>query len=306
MSAPGDRALRLGTRRSMLAMAQSRQVADAITSACGRGVELVPIITGGDRYFGPLNTVGGKGLFTAELEQALREGRIDLAVHSAKDMPAAMGEQFAVAAAPARADARDVLVSEKPLEDLRPGAVVGTSSPRRAAQLLAIRPDLQITPLRGNIETRIQKIIRDKSADATVLAMAGLDRSGLAGQYSPYLRPLPVEKFVPAAGQGCLAIQTLAANRQLIELLAAIDDASSHQALSAERRVVAEMGADCHSSLAVHVFVRAGAWRGLFAASRQDGSGLCSGSADGASSARVVDELLELMHRQNVAALLRT
>src|ERR1035437_8984860 len=167
----------IGTRKSPLAMAQSQWVADALcTLHPGLRVELVPIVTGGDRYVGPLHEAGGKGLFTAELESALREGTIDLAVHSAKDLPGAVAADLAIVAVPAREDARDALVtvSGATVQSIAAGAVVGTSSPRRGAQVLGMRPDVRIVPLRGNVDTRLRKVLEEAQVDATLLAMAGL------------------------------------------------------------------------------------------------------------------------------------
>jgi hydroxymethylbilane synthase len=231
-------------------------VADALCSLHpGLRVELVPIITGGDRYFGPLHEVGGKGLFTAELESALREGSIDLAVHSAKDLPAAMSADLAIVAVPAREDARDALVtvSGATLQSLAAGAVVGTSSPRRGAQIRVMRPDIQIVPLRGNVDTRLRKVLDEAQVDATILAMAGLIRAGLLEKNRPHVCALVVEQFIPAGGQGALAIEAAVANRRATDLAAAMDHEPSRQALEAERQVVAHLNADCRSSLAVHV-----------------------------------------------------
>jgi hydroxymethylbilane synthase len=246
----------IGTRKSPLAMAQSRWVADALCALHpGLRGELVPIITGGDRYFGPLHEVGGKGLFTAELESALREGAIDLAVHSAKDLPAAMSADLAIVAVPAREDPRDALVtvSGATIQSLPAGAVVGTSSPRRGAQIRVMRPEIQIVPLRGNVDTRLRKVLEEAQVDATVLAMAGLIRAGLLEKNRTHICPLNVEEFIPAAGQGALAIEAAVANRRATDLAAAMDDEPSRQALEAERQVVAHLDADCRSSLAVHV-----------------------------------------------------
>jgi hydroxymethylbilane synthase len=265
---------RIGTRKSLLAMAQSQWVAEAVRARHPEiSVELVPIVTGGDRYFGPLHAVGGKGLFTAELELALHEGRIDLAVHSAKDLPAAMGEGLVIAAVPKREDARDALVwpGGGPVESLPRGAAVGTSSPRRGAQLLTVRPDLRIVPLRGNVETRLGKALVEGQINAAVLAMAGLVRSHLLEPHRQHVQAMDVERFVPAAGQGALAVQAAGSNQWALALAAELDDASSHQALEAERLIVRRLGADCRSSLAVH-FRKLGAnWEGLLFASRLDG-----------------------------------
>jgi len=261
----------------MLAMAQARIVAEALKAAHPHlEVEPVAVATRGDRAAGRLAGLGGKGLFVSEIEDALRDGRIDLAVHSAKDVPADMPEDLEIAAIGRRADPADVLVSPGGggLGSLARGATVGTSSPRRAAQLLAIRGDLKIVPLRGNVETRLAKVLGDAAdLDATVLAMAGLERSGLADRYEANIRPFDVEAFVPAAGQGALLVEVLSGNVEAGRLASAMEDAPSARAVLAERAVLRELGADCRSCIAVHVAPAAGLWvaRGLVA--RPDGSG---------------------------------
>jgi len=256
-------------------MAQSRLVAAALSQACpGLRVEFVPILTRGDRATGPLTEAGGKALFTEELEAGLLEGKIDVAVHSAKDLPIALAEGTEIAAVPARADARDALLSS---DGLGPGqlpisAMVGTGSLRRAALLLSVRPDLRIVPLRGNVDTRIRRVIRSRNGeerlDAAVIAMAGVIRLGLMPSLEERLVPLDAAAFIPAAGQGAVAVQSLSDCGGLSELLRLLDDPPSHQALLAEREVVRAMGADCHSCLAVHVGCYSGAWRGWAMASR--------------------------------------
>jgi len=258
--------IRIGTRRSRLAMAQSRIVADCILAHYpGLDIELVPIVTAGDRLAGSLAPVGGKGLFTAELETALREGDIQLAVHSAKDLPVAMADDFAIAAAARREDPRDALLSPQGLDirHLPPKARVGTSSLRRGAQLLAIRDDLEILPLRGNVETRLGKLLSPgggERLDAIVVAMAGLKRLGLADDNLGRIYTLEVSDIIPAAGQGVLAVQSLAGRKQLGRLMDAISDPPTEVAWLAERFVLADMGADCHSCIAVHVAGRHGQW----------------------------------------------
>jgi hydroxymethylbilane synthase len=268
--------IRIGTRRSMLAMAQSRLVAEALRQQCGVEAELVGIVTRGDRRTGPLAAVGGKGLFTAELEAALRRGDIHLAVHSAKDVPATMSDDLVISAVPRRADARDALVSRGGvgLGDLRPGASVGTGSLRRSAQIRTARGDLNVVPIRGNVETRLRKALMDGMGglDAVVVALAGLERSGLAGQHVGQVRPLELEQCVPAAGQGALVVQTTAAAKEVQTLVAAIDDPHSRQALLAERAVLAGLGADCRACVAVHVAPEGGHWRGCGMVARPDGA----------------------------------
>ena len=196
--------IRIATRGSQLALAQTGQVAELIRQANpALRTELVAISTRGDRHAGPLAEVGGKGLFTRELEEALRAGTVDLAVHSAKDLPAEMESDFAIAAVPVRQDARDALASRSgPLAELPGGAAVGTGSLRRRAQLLAARPDLNVVPIRGNVETRLLKALGEQAElHAVVLAMAGLNRGGLADKYGDRLFPLDADQVIPAAGQ---------------------------------------------------------------------------------------------------------
>ncbi len=285
-----DRAtpLRIATRSSRLAMAQARLVGDALPVA----VELVCISTRGDRARGTLSEIGGKGLFTAELEAALRRGEVQLAVHSAKDLPAEMSEGTIIAAVPGREDARDAVVSADgaPLADLPRDARVGTSSLRRAAQALAIRPDLKLCPLRGNVETRVRKL-REGECEAVILAMAGLNRLGLSGQLAGRLRPLPVEQFVPAAGQGALAVECLAADRATREVLSAVNDAQAAAAVSAEREVVRRLGATCRSAVGVHVWPEGPDWRGVAIAADAGGERIVRAEARSATAGEVADDL---------------
>jgi len=292
-------------------MAQSRQVADAMVAlAPGLKVDLVPVLTRADRAPGPLAEIGGKGLFTAELEEALRSGEIHLAVHSGKDVPAAMPPDLTIAAVPRRADARDALVRPGGggPDSLPQGATVGTSSLRRRAQLLAERADLNVVPIRGNVETRLNKALDPDApgkVDAVVLAVAGLIRSGLDAAHADSIWPLDVGKFVPAAGQGALALQTLAdpAGR-LAGLLAALDHAPSHQAFEAERAVLRGLGADCRSCVAVHVARRGDGWRGRAMVARSDGSDPVRLYARGDAPAEVADSLLADLDKKGAVKLL--
>ena len=301
------RALRIATRRSNLAMRQSRLVADSLRAHHeGLEVALVSMSTRGDRHRGPLEAVGGKGLFTRELEEALRTGRAHLAVHSAKDLPAEMSPEFAIAAVPLRADPRDALVSRfAGAGSLPPGAAVGTGSTRRGAQLLALRGDLAVTPIRGNVETRLNKALSaDGGLDATVLAMAGLLRSGLAESHAEFIHPLDVEDVIPAAGQGALALQALRDDADVTALLAPLDDGASHAALSAEREVLRRLGADCHSCLAVYVAPEQGRWcaRGMVA--RPDGTGMIRGQCLGPTAPEAGQALLTALREQGAEGLL--
>jgi hydroxymethylbilane synthase len=240
--------LTIGTRRSPLAMWQANHVAALLQAAWPTlEVHLEPFTTQGDLSQAagtPLPSIGGKGLFTAELEQAIRDGRIQLAVHSLKDLPVADADGLTIGAIPARAEVRDVLVAHSghTLATLPEGARVGTSSPRRAAQLAAVRPDLRFEPIRGNVETRLRKVLDERLYDATVLAAAGLERLGLADYASQYL---PLEIMLPAPGQGALAIQCATADATTRAWLAPLDDPSTRRAVTAERAFLHALGGGC-------------------------------------------------------------
>jgi hydroxymethylbilane synthase len=234
---------RLGTRKSALALAQSGQTARALEAANpGLTVELTPIVTTGDRLKGSLARHGGKGLFTQELEDGLLAGTLDLAVHSLKDLPVETPDGLEVVAHPLRADPRDVLVSEvaSGLHDLPEGATLLTGSLRRSALLLARRPDLDVVPIRGNVDTRLRKW-RESGAAGVILAAAGLARLGIEGVP---LHPLDPEVMIPAPGQGTLALQVRAGGRAE-EPCRRLDHAPTARAARAERYVVAAFGADC-------------------------------------------------------------
>jgi hydroxymethylbilane synthase len=228
-------ALRLGTRGSALALAQARWVAERL----GGELEIVEITTAGDLQRG----VGDKSRWTGALEQALLAGEIDAAVHSAKDVPGQLADGTAIVAVPPRADARDVLVGAESLDALAGGARVGTSALRRQAQLLAVRPDLDVVELRGNVDTRLRKLAAGE-VDALVLAAAGLAR---LGRDDVPATPLEGDVFVPAPGQGFLLVQGRAGDR-----LPTVDDPASHSALAAERAVVAQLDASCRTPVGVH------------------------------------------------------
>lgn len=237
-----DRPLRIGTRGSPLALAQARLVADALQAAYGCAIELVPITTSGDVIQDrPLAEVGGKALWTRELDAALAAGRTDLSVHSMKDVETIRPALFAIPAMLARADTGDRLIGADSIAALPEGARVGTSSPRRTAQLLARRPDLRPLPIRGNVQTRLAKVERGE-VDATLLAAAGLDRLGIAAG-------VPVD-LLPAPAQGAIGVEILAERGDLHGLLAAIDHQATHQAVDAERAFLAALGGDCHSAVA--------------------------------------------------------
>jgi hydroxymethylbilane synthase len=243
--------LRLGTRGSALALAQSGEIARALEAAhSGLRVELVPIVTRGDRLRGDLAAFGGKGLFTEELERGLLDGSLDLAVHSLKDLPVTLPGELAIAAYPPRADPRDVLVSEvaEALDGLPAGAVVLTGALRRRAQVLLRRPDLRVEGLRGNVDTRLRRW-RESGAGAVVLAGAGLARLGLLAAGGLPAHPLPPEVMLPAPGQGTLALEVRRGGRTEA-LCRALDDRATAAAAEVERRVVAAFGGDCTLPLA--------------------------------------------------------
>lgn len=256
------RTLRLGTRGSALAMTQSRLVAAALRSR-GVPVQLVAIRTTGDSR--PPNTVWGEGAFVTELEAALLDHRVDLAVHSAKDVPTREDARLVVAAYPAREDPRDALVCRIPgatLATLPAGSRIGSDSPRRRAFLLARRPDLVVAPLHGNVDTRLRRLA-DGEADALVLAVAGLRRLGLDGRIDEPLDPSVVP---PAPGQGALAIQARFDDALVRELLAPLDDAATRAAVEAERAFLEASGGGCRAPLGALGTVRDGRLRLIAAA----------------------------------------
>ena len=236
--------VRLGSRGSRLALTQAELAADALRRAQpGLDVALVPITTTGDRDRSkPFGELGARGVFVKEIEEALLSRRVDVAVHSAKDMTSTDTEGLAVAAYLPREDARDALCGARAIE---PGMRIGTASARRRAQLLALQPELSIEPLRGNVDTRLRKR-GERGLDAIVLAAAGLDRLGLSGEIGHRFDP---EELVPEAGQGAVALQVRAGEE---ELLAAVDDPETRRRVTAERACVARIGAGCLAPVAAH------------------------------------------------------
>ncbi|MYV57886.1 hydroxymethylbilane synthase [Streptomyces sp. SID3212] len=243
---PG-RPLRLGTRRSRLALAQSGQVAEAVRALTGRPVELVEITTYGDTSREHLAQIGGTGVFAIALRDALLRGEVDFAVHSLKDLPTAQPDDLTLAAVPVREDPRDVLVARDGLRlgQLPPGARVGTGSPRRAAQLNAYARghglSIRTVPIRGNIDTRLEHV-RSGEFDAVVLAAAGLHRIGRIGEVTEFLS---VDTVLPAPGQGALAVECAAVNVDLAAVLAELDDPHTRIAVTAERSLLAALEAGC-------------------------------------------------------------
>jgi hydroxymethylbilane synthase len=246
-SPPPRAAVAVGTRGSALALAQTARVVQLLETAWpGLRAEATPIVTTGDRTQEsgePLPEIGGKGLFTAELEQALREGEIDLAVHSLKDLPTEETPGIVIGAVCLREDARDCLVARGApgLYHLRTGAAIGTSSLRRSAQLRGMRHDLEIRSIRGNVDTRVSKV-RAGELDAVVLAAAGVRRLGLEDAVSEWFSP---EAMLPAPGQGALAVQCRAGDEPVLALLAAIEDPATRAETTAERAFLRELGAGC-------------------------------------------------------------
>ncbi len=275
--------LRIGTRGSPLALAQAGQVRDRLATAHNLAPEriaLVVIRTSGDIIQDrPLAEAGGKGLFTKEIEEALAAGTIDLAVHSAKDLPTELPPGLAITAVLAREDARDVFISRKAktLRDLPAGAVVGTASLRRQAMVKHLRPDLAVAPLRGNVETRLRKL-DDGVVDATLLALAGLKRLGLADAATAILS---IEECLPAVGQGVIAIEARQGDRATQDLLDAINHAESMIALAAERAFLAVLDGSCRTPIAGHAIIDAGRvrFRGLIA--KPDGSAVFDTTREG-------------------------
>jgi hydroxymethylbilane synthase len=242
--------VRIGTRGSPLALAQAHAVASTLRSA-GAEVEIVPMRTEGDRRFAArLADVGGKGLFVREIEEALLAGHVDVAVHSLKDLPAELPEGLELAAFPPREDPRDVLVTSSGagLADVPAGAVIGTSSLRRRAMILAARPDLVVAPLRGNVDTRLAKLAAGE-CDGVVLAAAGLRRLAVS---PPHARPLDVDTFVPAVGQGILAVEVRADDARTRDLVARGDDPDTRACARAERAYLRRLGASCNTPMAAH------------------------------------------------------
>lgn len=231
--------LRIGTRRSRLALAQAEEIRRRLADT-GVEAELVPMVTSGDRG-APISASpsGLKGLFVAEIARALRDGDVDLAVHSAKDLPAEEEDDLVITAVPERASPLDVLVTRD--GELRPGAVVGTSSLRRQAQILRWRSDVLLKDLRGNVDTRLSKL-EEGEVDAVILAAAGLLRLGIVPEHAA---PMSVAEMVPAPGQGCLALQARTNDDETRAALSALDHPESRVALEAERAVMHKLGGGC-------------------------------------------------------------
>jgi hydroxymethylbilane synthase len=247
--------VRLGTRRSALAVAQARSVATALTAATGVEAELVEITTAGDVSAAPLAQIGGTGVFVNALRDALHENRIDLAVHSLKDLPTGSAAGLVVAAVPEREDPRDVLCARYGLTigELPTGARIGTGAPRRIAQLLALGLGLDVVPIRGNVDTRLARVA-DGSLDGVVLARAGLARLGRLAEATEVLDPL---LMLPAPGQGALAVECRAGG-DVADLVAVLDDPTTRSAVTAERSLLAALEAGCTAPIGAYAEVAEG------------------------------------------------
>ena len=254
-TATGTTRLRLGTRASQLARTQSQAVADAITAATGAQVELVHITTEGDRSSAAIAQLGGTGVFVTALRSALLAGEVDLAVHSYKDLPTAPAEGLVIAAVPPREDPRDALVARDGLTlgELPPGSTVGTGAPRRVAQLRALGLGLDVVPIRGNVDSRLARVLGVAGApgdlDAVVLARAGLSRLGRLAAVTETLDPLQV---LPAPAQGALAVECRADDARTRELLAPLEDAATRACVVAERAALAALEAGCSAPVAAY------------------------------------------------------
>jgi hydroxymethylbilane synthase len=301
------RRIRIGTRGSRLALVQTRSIADAIRERYPEvEVDIEIIHTQGDRVVDrPLSAIGDAGVFVKEIETALLEERVDLAVHSMKDLPSKLTRGLALAATTERIDPRDVLVarSVSSLETLPQGGTVATGSLRRRSQLLALRPDLNVEDLRGNVPTRLEKFDRS-TWDAILLAGAGLVRLGLASRIRSYI---PIESMIPAVGQGALALETRASDRVLAETVCFLSHAPTERAVISERSFLARLEGGCRVPIAAHAQIRDGrlSLRGYVGA--VDGSHHLRREVEG-DAARAEDlglELAESMLGEGAAAILR-
>jgi hydroxymethylbilane synthase len=294
--------MRIGTRGSALALAQAKLIADRLTGQQG-SCEIVPIVTSGDRG----ESEEDKSRWVGELERALADGEVDLAVHSAKDVPGELADGLALLGAPARAAAGDVLCGASGLDELAPGARVGTSSIRRLAQLRAVREDLDVVAIRGNVDTRLRKLADPgEGLDAIVLAHAGLQRLGRASEIGGVLE---VERFVPAPGQGTIALEGRTDDAATRETVQAIADADAFACLLAERALARELQASCHTPLGAYATAEGcgclllRAWVGLPDGSAWVSDELLGGFYDPDALGRRVAERLtlagarELLHR---------
>jgi len=310
-SASGATFLRIGSRGSPLALVQAREVQRHLAVAAGVDagrIEITVIRTTGDVVQDrPLADAGGKGLFTKEIEEALLAGKIDLAVHSSKDLPTVLPPGLTLAGFLPREDARDAFISHKAktLSELAPGAVVGTASPRRQALVKRLRPDVTVVTLRGNVETRLRKLDAGE-VDATLLAVAGLKRLGLLAAATAILDP---DAFIPAVGQGAIGIETRADDAKTRALVALIDDADTATAVAAERAFLAVLDGSCRTPIGGHATVGGGSvhFRGIIV--KPDGSEAFEVWREGRSAAAIelgADAGRELRDRVSADFFVRT
>ena len=296
--------LRIGTRGSPLALIQARMVRDALAArhadlAADGAIEIVPVVTTGDRVQDrTLTEIGGKGLFTREIEDGLSAGTLDLAVHSMKDMPTRLPNGLLIDAFLPRADARDALIAPgiARIADLPQGAIVGTAALRRMAQLLHRRPDLVIVPFRGNVGTRLRKL-REGQANATLLAMAGLGRLDQADAGTP----IPVTEMLPAVGQGAICVECRENDTRLREMLAMIDDRPTGQCIRAEHALLEVLDGSCRTPIAGHATLQADGTLALAALiATPDGKRLlrAAGTAGCDEGVRLGRELGERLRRE--------
>ncbi len=296
--------LRLGSRGSPMAIAQSRQVAGMITERTGRQVEIVEVTTLGDVSRAQLTQIGGTGVFVSALREALLSGEVDLAVHSLKDLPTGPAAGIVLAAVPSRDDPRDALVARDgaKLADLPPGARIGTGSPRRAAQLLGLRGDLRCVAIRGNAGTRLGKV-RAGELDAVVLACAGLARIGHVNAVTQVFEP---DEMLPAPGQGALAVECREGEPELAALLQAVTDQASMVAVTAERSLLEALEAGCHAPVGAYA-AGAGTLRMRAAVMSLDGGRVlrAHGAAPAADAWQLGRDLAAELLRSGAADLIR-
>ncbi len=293
--------IRIGTRGSALALWQARHV-QARLESLGHEVSLQEITTTGDRLQDKrLEVVGGKGAFLKEIEEALLAREVDLAVHSLKDVPTALPSALRLCAILERADPRDAFVSSGPgLRELPAGARVGTTSLRRRALVTALRPDLRLEDLRGNVDTRLRRL-REGRFDAILLAMAGLARLGRADEVT---EPLDARAFVPAPGQGAIALECREDDAALRAAMAPLDHAPTARAVAAERAFLGGLGGGCNVPLGAHAFEAAGALELVAFVAAPDGSGLVRGERRGSDPTALGRELADEMARRGARALI--
>ncbi len=294
--------LRIGSRGSQLALWQANHIS-ALLRERGHEVELEIIKTTGDKITDvALAKVGTKGMFTKEIEEALAEGRIDLAVHSLKDLPTELSQGFEIAAVTTRENPRDVFCSRnyESIEDLPRGALVGTSSLRRQAQLKAVRPDLEICPLRGNVDTRLRKLEAGEY-DAIILAAAGLNR---LGKTQLVRQVIPFEVMCPAAGQGALGIEIRAGDSVTRQHLAFLDDAEAHATTTCERALLNKLGGGCQVPIGAFAEVREGRLHLEAIVAEPDGSKILRESLDGTDPVQLGESVGEVLLQRGGEAIL--